>query len=103
MLGLAGSAADGDVTLPTAAVMPWLVLIGVAGVVAHLCLTKALTLAPATVVIPMDFVRLPAIALVGMLVYAEPLDPYVLLGALVILAANWINLAGETHKTAPGL
>ena len=102
VLGLAGSAADGDVTLPTAAVMPWLVLIGVAGVVAHLCLTKALTLAPATVVIPMDFVRLPAIALVGMLVYAEPLDPYVLLGALVILAANWINLAGETHKTAPG-
>ena len=97
-LGFAGSALDGDVTLPTAAVMPWLILIGIAGIVAHLCLTKALTLAPATVVIPMDFIRLPAIAVVGMLVYGEPLDLYVLLGALVIFAANWINLSGEARK-----
>jgi drug/metabolite transporter (DMT)-like permease len=97
-LGLAGSALDGDVALPTAAVMPWLVVIGIAGVVAHLCLTKALTLAPATVVVPMDFIRLPAIALVGMLFYGEPLDLTILLGALVILAANWINLASETKK-----
>jgi drug/metabolite transporter (DMT)-like permease len=100
-LGLAGSAMDGDVTLPTAAVMPWLILIGIAGVVAHLCLTKALTLAPATVVIPMDFVRLPAIAVVGMVFYGEPIDLYVLLGALVILAANWINMASAATKTPP--
>lgn len=98
-LGFAGSALDGDITLPTAAVMHWLILIGIAGIVAHLCLTKALTLAPATVVVPMDFIRLPAIAVVGMLVYGEPLDLYVLLGALVILAANWINLADETRKS----
>ena len=97
-LGFAGSALDGDITLPTAAVMPWLILIGIAGIVAHLCLTKALTLAPATVVVPMDFIRLPAIALVGMLVYDEPLDLYVLLGALVILAAIWINLSGEARR-----
>lgn len=100
-LGLAGSALDGDIALPTAAVMPWLVLLGLAGVVAHLCLTKALTLAPATVVIPMDFVRLPAIALIGMLVYGEPLDLSVLLGALLILAANWINMASEAKKRLP--
>ena len=100
-LGLAGSALDGDITLPTTAVMPWLILIGIAGVGAHLCLTKALTLAPATVVIPMDFIRLPAIAVLGMLVYGEPLDLYVLLGALVILAASWINIAGEA-KRRPG-
>ena len=96
--GFAGSALDGDITLPTAAVMPWLILIGIAGIVAHLCLTKALTLAPATVVVPMDFIRLPAIAVVGMLVYDEPLDLYVLLGALVILAAIWINLSGEARR-----
>ena len=96
--GFAGSALDGDIALPTAAVMPWLILIGIAGIVAHLCLTKALTLAPATVVVPMDFIRLPAIAVVGMLVYGEPLDLYVLLGALVILAANWINLSGEARQ-----
>jgi drug/metabolite transporter (DMT)-like permease len=99
--GLAASALDGDITLPTAAVMPWLILIGIAGVGAHLCLTKALSLAPATVVIPMDFIRLPAIAVVGMLLYGEPLDLYVVLGALVILASNWINMASEARKRPP--
>lgn len=97
VFGIAGSGLDGTITLPTTAVAPWLGLIGVAGVLAHLCLTKALTLAPATVVIPMDFVRLPAIAIVGMTFYAEPLDPYVVLGAAVILGANWLNISGEAR------
>lgn len=92
VFGIVTSAADGDVTLPTLALAPWLVLLGIAGVLAHLCLTKALTLAPATVVVPMDFVRLPAIAVVGMLFYNEALDPYVFVGAIVILAANWLNI-----------
>ena len=95
VFGIITSAADGDVALPTLAIAPWLLLLGGAGVLAHLCLTKALTLAPATVVIPMDFVRLPAIAVVGMLLYAEPLDMYVFLGAFVILAANWLNIRSE--------
>ncbi len=99
VFGIVTSAADGDVALPTVATLPWLALLGGAGVLAHLCLTKALTLAPATVVIPMDFIRLPAIAVVGMVLYAEPLDVYVFLGALVILAANWLNIrnAGQSH------
>jgi drug/metabolite transporter (DMT)-like permease len=95
VFGLAASAVDGDVALPDARTLPWLVLLGVAGVLAHLCLTKALTLAPATIVIPMDFIRLPAIALVGMALYGEPLEAPVFLGAVVILAANWINMRGE--------
>ena len=47
-------------------------------VCAHFCLTTALTLAPAAVVIPFDFIRLPAIAVVGLLLYNEPLDGFVL-------------------------
>ncbi len=97
MFGIVISAADGDVTLPTAAIAPWLVLLGVAGVLAHFCLTKALTLAPATVVVPMDFIRLPAIAVVGMLFYNEPLDIFVFIGAIVILGANWINMRTESR------
>jgi drug/metabolite transporter (DMT)-like permease len=104
VFGIVSSAADGDVALPTMAIAPWLLLLGGAGVLAHLCLTKALTLAPATVVMPMDFVRLPAIAVVGMLVYSEPLDLYVFVGSLVILAANWLNIrnagGGQTRHVA---
>lgn len=89
---------DGDIALPAASSLPWVVLIAFAGLVAHFCLTTALSLAPATVVIPIDFARLPVIALVGMLVYAEALDPLVLLGALVIFGANYGNIWFEMRK-----
>jgi drug/metabolite transporter (DMT)-like permease len=41
---------------------------------------------------PMDFARLPVIAIVAMLVFAEPLDPLVFAGAALIFLGNWINL-----------
>lgn len=73
-------------------------LIGFAGVLAHFCLTNALAIAPATVVIPLDFVRLPAIAVVGMVMYGEPLDAWVLVGALVIFGGNYLNILMETRR-----
>lgn len=83
---------DGEIALPAPERMHWMVLIGIAGLSAHLCLTRALQTAPATIVMPMDFARLPVIAIVAMLVYAEPLDPLVFAGAALIFAGNWINL-----------
>ncbi|WP_412563066.1 DMT family transporter [Thalassobius sp. MITS945101] len=96
--GIIAAGYDGDITLPSTSSLPWLVLIALAGLVAHFCLTTALKLAPATVVMPIDFVRLPLIAVVGMLLYAEPLDPWVLLGAGVIFAANYLNIRAEVPR-----
>ncbi|MDZ4312484.1 MAG: DMT family transporter [Cypionkella sp.] len=93
--GLAVALADGRFRLPTAATLPWLCLIGLAGVTAHYCITTALKLAPASYVMPLDFLRLPLIAVVGALIYAEPLDPYVILGAAVIFVGIWINIRAE--------
>lgn len=92
VLGVAGALADGAVRLPTAQTLPWLALVGLAGVVAHLCLTSALSLAPASFVVPVDFVRLPLIAVVGALFYAEPLSLPVFAGGGIILLAIWLNL-----------
>ena len=97
VLGLAISIWDGEMVLPTAKTAPWLFLIGCAGLLAHYCLTSALAIAPATVVVPMDFVRLPTIAVVGMLVYGEALDVWVFVGALIIFAANYVNIWFETR------
>lgn len=97
VLGLIGAGADGAIQWPTAQTLPWLVLIGVAGVSAHFCLTKALSLASAVVVMPIDFARLPVVAVIGTLVYAEALDPLVLLGGGVIFAANWLNIRAENR------
>jgi drug/metabolite transporter (DMT)-like permease len=95
--GLVTAGYDGDIALPNTETLPWLVLIGVAGLLAHVCITNALAIAPATVVVPIDFVRLPVIAIIGMLVYGEALDLWVLLGAGIIFAGNYLNIWSETR------
>ncbi|MDP4033415.1 MAG: DMT family transporter, partial [Pseudorhodobacter sp.] len=99
--GAISAGADGAMQWPTVATLPWLVLIGLAGLAGHFCLTTALSLASAAVVVPMDFARLPVIAVVGMLLYSEPLDLLVILGGAVIFAANWINLRAENRANRP--
>ena len=91
---------DGAVSWPTAQTLPWLVLIGCAGLLAHLCLTSALRLAPASFVMPIDFARLPLIALIGALFYNEPIDLLVILGAVLIVAGNLYNIRSEARNRA---
>lgn len=95
--GLVCAGIDGDIALPTTEYLPWLGLIACAGLLAHYCLTTALRLAPATVVVPVDFIRLPVIAIVGMVLYNEGLDIFVLIGAAVIFAGNYYNIWQETR------
>ena len=84
----------GGFTWPSPSLVPWLLVVGVTGLTAHYSLTSALSLAPASTVAPMEFARLPIIALVGMAVYSEALDPLVFLGAMVIFSANYMNIRG---------
>jgi drug/metabolite transporter (DMT)-like permease len=90
--GFATAMADGRMIWPTAESAPLLGLIGICGLTAHLCLTTALSLARASVVVPVDFLRLPLITVVGVLFYDEPLALSVMIGGALILGANWINL-----------
>ncbi len=100
--GLICAGADGDIAWPTLAAWPWLVLVGIAGLVAHFCLTKALSMAPATVVMPIDFARLPIIAVVGMLFYGESLDVTLVLAVAVIFTANYLNIRKESRSSPAG-
>lgn len=95
LFGLVCAGWDGRIAVPRGTAMPWVLVMGIAGIAAHLCLTKALSLAPASIVTPIDFLRLPLIALVGMAFYGEALDPWVLVGGALILGANWINLRAQ--------
>ncbi|MBO9472421.1 DMT family transporter [Shimia sp. R10_1] len=102
-LGLLFAGFDGDIALPSLTSLPWVILISCAGLVAHYCLTTALRLAPAAVVMPIDFIRLPLIAVVGMTLYSEKLDIWVMLGALLIFAGNYLNILIEVRrKSATG-
>ena len=97
VMGLVTAGYDGDIALPDLQTGPWVFVIGCAGLLAHFCLTKALSIAPATVVVPIDFVRLPTIAVVGMLAYGEAIDVWVLVGAVIIFGGNYLNLWWETR------
>lgn len=92
VLGFTCALWDGQMRLPTAQSMPYLALVGIAGLGAHACMTRALTIAPASVVAPIDFLRLPIVVILGWLVYEEAITLPVILGGAVILLANWINI-----------
>ncbi len=100
VMGLVTTGWDGQITWPSLANWPWVVVIGCAGLLAHTCLTKALSVAPAIVVTPMDFLRLPAITIIGAAFYAEPFNLWVLLGAALIFLGNYANVWSETRKLA---
>jgi drug/metabolite transporter (DMT)-like permease len=76
--------------------LPWVFVIGAAGLVAHYCMTRAFRIADAMVVVPIDFLRLPLIAVVGMLFYDEPLQLAIMAGAAVIFAGTFYSLRRES-------
>lgn len=91
----------GGIPLPTAQGWPWIAVVSVCGLTAHYSLTSALGAAPATLVAPLEFIRLPIIATLGMVIYGEPLVLWVFVGAGVIISANVINLTNPRRQKAP--
>jgi drug/metabolite transporter (DMT)-like permease len=77
---------------PSAYAWGWIVVLAFCGTFSHYCMARAMLYADATVVLPMDFLRVPLTALAGWLIYAERLDIYTVLGAAMILTGNLLNL-----------
>lgn len=83
---------------PSLEMMPMIILVGTTALSAHYCMTRAFKLADATFVVPMDFLRLPLIMVVGYLLYQESVDWLVLAGALLMLSGNLVNIRAEQNK-----
>ncbi|PTX55793.1 EamA-like transporter family protein [Litoreibacter ponti] len=99
VFGLVCAGYDGDIAWPSTALIPWVIIVSCTGLAAHFCLTSALTEAPAVTVMPLDFARLPVVALLGMLIFGEALDPFVFIGAAIIFGANYLNIAAEARRS----
>jgi drug/metabolite transporter (DMT)-like permease len=76
----------------------WLASIGAMALTGHYCLNRAMHLAEVGFVMTIDFLRLPMIAVVGLALYMEPLKLTLLVGGLVILAGNIINLRDQLQR-----
>ena len=77
---------------PSAYAWGWIVVIAFCGTFSHYCMARAMPYADATVVVPMDFLRVPLTAAAGWLIYSERLDMFTVLGAALILTGNLLNL-----------
>ena len=76
---------------------PWIAAMGVTGLTAHYSMGKALSLGDASFVLPMDFLRLPCIALAALVIYGERIDGWTMLGALLIFAGNYWSVRQEAR------
>jgi drug/metabolite transporter (DMT)-like permease len=70
----------------------WVLIVASAGTFSHYCLSKAISLADVTVVTPLDFLRVPLTVLAAYWLYSEGFDLYSIIGTLLILGANTVNL-----------
>jgi drug/metabolite transporter (DMT)-like permease len=70
----------------------------VTGLFSHFCVAQALRHGDASLVVPMDFMRVPLIAVVGWWLYREQLDAFVFLGAALIVSGIVANLRAEAAQ-----
>lgn len=71
----------------------WLFLTAVFATAGHYTMTLAFSAAPLTVTQPVTFLQLVWATLLGAVVFAEPVDPLVILGgAMIIAAVSYITL-----------
>jgi drug/metabolite transporter (DMT)-like permease len=85
---------------PSAYAFCWSVVIAFCGTFSHYCMARAMLHADATVVLPMDFLRVPLTATAGWLIYSERLDLFTVLGAALILTGNLLNLRAAEPRPA---
>jgi drug/metabolite transporter (DMT)-like permease len=78
--------------------IPAVIAIGVSGLASHYCLTRAFRVGDAGVVVPLDFMRIPLIAVIGWWLYGEPLDVFVFIGAGLIVTGILWNLRSEARR-----
>jgi drug/metabolite transporter (DMT)-like permease len=85
---------DGTMILPIAGLV-------LGGLLVHYCLTNAFRCGDASMVIPLDFLRVPFIALIGWQLYGERLDMAVFLGAAFIIIGVLWTVHAEARRIQP--
>lgn len=74
---------------PPASDIPMILVMGFTAWTAHMCLAQAMKRADASVIIPMEFVRLPITAFAAYIFFAEVPGVWTIVGAAVIFGGVW--------------
>jgi drug/metabolite transporter (DMT)-like permease len=89
-----------DWVWPSLADLPWVLAVGLFGTLAHVFLARAMKAADASLVGPVDFMRLPIASLFGWLLFAEFSDLPTWIGAAIIVAASLVIARREARLAA---
>jgi drug/metabolite transporter (DMT)-like permease len=81
-----------DPLWPSLNLLPWTIGVGVFALTANYSLTRAFKISDLSVVMPVDYLRLPFIALVGFVFYDENPEVWVLVGGAIVILGSWLNL-----------
>lgn len=83
---------------PSALDFALLSLLGIVAMAAHMCINRALKIAPASVVAPYQYTLIVWAVIFGYLVFGDVLEPWTLVGAAVICAAGLALLVIERDQ-----
>ena len=72
--------------------MPLIILLTITSLLAHYCLSSALKNSEASVVLPIDYIRLPLIIFIGWYYYDEIISSNVFIGSLLIISGAIVFL-----------
>ncbi len=75
-------------TMPTGWTWLWIVLAGGLGTTAHMCWTRALALADASLLTPISFLQVLVVGAAGWLLFDESIDRWTAVGAAIIFSSN---------------
>lgn len=91
-LPLGAAMSIGNLVVPSADLAPWVMLLALGGLTSHYSMSRAFSYADVSAALPFDYLRLPLAALVAWWLYSETPDVFLVAGAALILAGNWVTL-----------
>lgn len=87
---------------PTWGMLGWMALIGLVGTAAHQCFTRALRAADASALMPIDFVRLIFVAVIGIVFFNQIPSMWTWIGAAVIFGSGIYVMRREAIAAREG-
>ena len=80
-----------DWNLPNSIDVMWLIIIGISAIIAHFSMAEAMKYDDISSIISVDYIRLPLLITIGIVMYDEEFKSIYLIGGTLIFIGNWIN------------
>ena len=83
---------------PSPAMLGLMVVQGLIGGVSQLCVSRAMSMADASIISPIEFLRLPLVVVLAWFLFQEPTDVWTLAGGTIIFAATLATVLNERRR-----